>query len=518
MRSDDEHGSPPARPGAGHSATLEAALRESELRYRVLYDENPSMYFTVDPAGTVLSVNPFGAEQLGYAAADLVGQPVLQVFHPEDREPVREQLQRCIDAPGRSLAWEFRKVHRDGRVLWVREVARAVADRDGGTIVLIVCEDITARKEMEQALRRARDEMELRVVERTAELERQRRFLRQIIDVDPNFIFARDGEGRFTLVNQAVAEALGATVEQLIGRCDPRHAAAPAADTLCERFIAEEPFTDATGRVRWFQTVERPLCDERGAVTQVLGSATDITARREAETKLRHSEARLRRSQQELQHLAGRLLTAQEDERRRLAREMHDDLTQRLVGLSMQAARLEQLRPPNCAETSALIREIRAALSQLAADIHALSRRLHPSVLSDLGLVAALELECESSADRGKLHVAFEHHAVPPDIDKDTAVCLYRIAQEALRNVAKHARTDTARVRLIGLDDGSLQLTVEDRGVGFDTTQVRSAGIGLASMGERARLIQADFAVESRAGAGATVRVRAPAARGTAPG
>ena len=344
------------------------------------------MYFTVDTAGTVLSVNPFGAQQLGYIVEDLVGQPVLHVFHPEDKNSVKQQFQTCVDSPGKVFSWEFRKVRKNGDVMWVREVARAVRDRDGQIIVLIVCEDITSRKTVEEELRRARDEMEQRVAERTVEL---------------------------------------------------------------------------------------------------------------------------RQSQQELQLLAGRLLTAQEDERRRLAREMHDDLTQRLAGIAMQAGRLTRLLPPQSQEIRKLTRDIGAALSQLSTDVHALSRRLHPSILEDLGLVDAMAAECAAYSQQGAIEAHFRPSDVPEVIDKNTAMCLYRIAQEALRNIAKHAKTHEARVFLRG-ENGSLTLAIEDDGVGFDVGRVRGIGLGLASMEERARLIRAEFAVESRPGGGSVVRVRVP--------
>ncbi|HEU0058963.1 MAG TPA: PAS domain-containing protein [Hyphomicrobiaceae bacterium] len=123
-----------------------AALEESEARYRALYDDNPSMYFTVDAGGTVLSVNEFGARQLGYAPAELVGHSVLQVIHPEDRQSALRHLARCAAAPETVFTSELRKIHRDGSIMWVREVARAV--RDSG--LLIVCEEITERKRAEE--------------------------------------------------------------------------------------------------------------------------------------------------------------------------------------------------------------------------------------------------------------------------------------------------------------------------------------------------------------------------------
>lgn len=131
----------------------ETALRHSEERYRTLYENNPSMYFTVDATGKVLSVNRFGAEQLGYTVAELAGQPVLNVFHPEDKAEVLQQLQTCLQNPTQLFHWELRKIHKNGTLLWVKEHAHAVREVEGKTVVLIVCEDITAHKRMELALR-----------------------------------------------------------------------------------------------------------------------------------------------------------------------------------------------------------------------------------------------------------------------------------------------------------------------------------------------------------------------------
>jgi PAS domain S-box-containing protein len=128
---------------------VQVALEESEARYRALYDDNPSMYFTLDASGTVLSVNEFGARQLGYTPAELVGQSVLRVVHEEDLEAARQHLGKCAENIERVVTAELRKVHRDGRIVWVREVARAVPAGQQA-VLLIVCEDITERKRAEE--------------------------------------------------------------------------------------------------------------------------------------------------------------------------------------------------------------------------------------------------------------------------------------------------------------------------------------------------------------------------------
>jgi PAS domain S-box-containing protein len=151
----DAHGQPARLRGITHDITerkkAQAALGDSEARYRALYHDNPSMYFTVDASGTVLLVNEFGARQLGYAPADLVGQSVLKVIHQEDHEAARRHLASCVQNCQTIATTELRKVDRDGKVIWVREVARAV--RDPGqerTVLLLVCEEITERKRVEE--------------------------------------------------------------------------------------------------------------------------------------------------------------------------------------------------------------------------------------------------------------------------------------------------------------------------------------------------------------------------------
>lgn len=129
-----------------NNAKQAGALRESEERYRALYENNPSMCFTLDVQGRVLSVNRYGLEQLGYARKDLVGQSVLNIFHEDDHKAVLEQMDYCLKNRGAVSYWEFRKVRKQGDVMWVREAARSMQNVDGNTVILLVCEDITERK------------------------------------------------------------------------------------------------------------------------------------------------------------------------------------------------------------------------------------------------------------------------------------------------------------------------------------------------------------------------------------
>ena len=261
------------------------------------------------------------------------------------------------------------------------------------------------------------------------------------------------------------------------------------------------------GAFREFRTWSDELVQRLRTVGEVFANAL---ARKRADQDLHAREESLRKTQDELRLLTGRLLQAQEDERRRIAREMHDDWTQRLAVLAIDVAKLEtQLDPSSNAHCQ--LQGMRGELVRLSEDVHALSRQLHPSILDDLGLVDALRSECASVARREGVAVAYHSDDVTDSLPKDVALCVYRVAQEALRNVVKHAGTQEARVSLVR-SGRELILTIQDRGVGFDAAEVRSReGLGLSSMGERVRQVLGELSVDSEPGQGTTVTVRVPA-------
>jgi signal transduction histidine kinase len=240
---------------------------------------------------------------------------------------------------------------------------------------------------------------------------------------------------------------------------------------------------------------------------------TNALAHKRADEALRARERSLRQTRERLRQLAAKLLHAQEEERRRIAREMHDDWTQRLAVLGIDIAKLEQqIGSPE--KALPLLRTMQEQLVELSEDVHALSRQLHPSILDDLGLVEALRSECAGFARREAITVEYRPEEVPTALSKDIALCVYRVAQEALRNIAKHAVVNEARVSLVA-SGPELVLRVEDHGAGFDPAGVRARpGLGLSSMEERVRLVGAELCVTSAPGRGTTVVVRIPLASG----
>jgi PAS domain S-box-containing protein len=206
--------------------------------------------------------------------------------------------------------------------------------------------------------------------------------------------------------------------------------------------------------------------------------------------------------------LLRRLVRAQEEERRRIARELHDDLTQRLAVLAIDAGKLEKLLDGH-GDLRDRVRDFREQLVSLSEGVHSLSHQLHPSILDDLGLADALRAECNSLAQRDNILVRFHADNVPSDLSREVALSVYRVTQEALRNVARHAQTQEVSVRLVA-KDGELVLGVRDWGIGFDVAARGKTGLGLESMRERVRLIRAHLTVRSQLGKGTKITVRIP--------
>jgi PAS domain S-box-containing protein len=207
-------------------------------------------------------------------------------------------------------------------------------------------------------------------------------------------------------------------------------------------------------------------------------------------------------------HLSGQLIQAQEAERSRIAREIHDDYLQRLAVLSIELSDLTKYLERD-SEGSHRLRELRDRVGELSSDLHSLSHRLHSSTLDNLGLIPALTSLCMEFGDHHSIDVDFVEENVPPDIPKEVALCLFRITQEALQNIKKHSHSDSAVVWAKGLEQ-KIHLSISDRGAGFDQAGSRRSGIGIQSMEERVRLVGGQFAVHSRPMEGTTIDVWVP--------
>ena len=239
--------------------------------------------------------------------------------------------------------------------------------------------------------------------------------------------------------------------------------------------------------------------DAAGRAVLTYGVLRNVTTRKQAEDELRG--------------LSRRLIRAQEAERALLARELHDDVTQRLAVLAIDVGRAELAAAEGAQAES--MRAIREGLVQMSEDIHSLAYQLHPSVLEELGLAEALRAECERRERQSRVALSVVCDPLPDVVSRDVALCLFRVAQEALSNVVRHAGARAASVVLRQMDDGLL-LAVSDDGSGFDrATSPKGMNLGLASMRERVSLVHGTLDIESAPGEGTSVVAWVPVAGGS---
>ena len=267
--------------------------------------------------------------------------------------------------------------------------------------------------------------------------------------------------------------------------------------------------------MKWIQSSGRPYFKPTGEPDRLLGVSIDITRHKLIEEALRENEKILRNSQKDLRKLTGRLISTKEEELRRLSRELHDDLTQRLAILAIEAGKLEiyLFEKVSLPEAIQKVSEIKGQLIKISEDIHRISRQLHPTILDDLGLVRAIEAECTALAQREGIEIIFTSENVPDRLPADVPLCLYRIVQESLNNCICHSGTKSCKVILKSSED-KISLTVKDTGRGFDPVDVRDKpGLGLSSMRERVLLVEGNFKVDSQPGRGTSLHVSIPLTR-----
>jgi signal transduction histidine kinase len=239
---------------------------------------------------------------------------------------------------------------------------------------------------------------------------------------------------------------------------------------------------------------------------QIMGICTVILLQAALISWLLYEREWRRRSQREAHDLSGRLIKAHEEERERLARELHDDVSQRLAALAIDAAQYENSPSASASTTQ---HSIHQGLVRLSEDVHGLSYQLHPSILADLGLVEALNSECKRYPDEW-IELRVNETDIPAKLPHDVALCLFRIAQEALRNASRHAKANRVQVSLSRVGQG-LKLTIADDGIGFDPGEPRKGtSLGLASMRQRATSVRGKFEVKANPHGGTTISAWVP--------
>jgi PAS domain S-box-containing protein len=535
----------------------EEALRAEEERYRALFDDNPTMFFTLDTNGVVLSVNRYGATQLGYTAEELVGESVLNVFYPPDRESVAQQLQECLRSPGRVRSWEFRKIRKDGSMLWVKEAVRAVRDSEGNQVVLVVCEDITARKLAEEELAQYRDQLEVLVRERTRELTEANEKLQQEIAERRQAqaalaaekerlavtlrsmgegVIVTDASGNVGLMN-GVAEALTGWIErEALGRPldqvlrilnertreplpNPAQEVREAGGTA--RMDDNVVLIAHDGLERIVSASSAPVRDREGELVGVVLVLRDITERRQMEAELLKSQ-----KLESIGVLAGGL-----------AHDFNNLLTAIMGNLSV--ARLQASPGDPIVERLAVSERACVQAKSLADQLLTFSKGGAPVRRpTDLALVIrdSAEFVLRGSNVRCEFHMAEDLWQAEIDAGQINQALSNLIlnADQSMPDggviVVRAENEDVSRGSGIPIEPGRyIKVSVSDQGVGiapehvekiFDpyfTSKQRGSGLGLTTAYSVVRRHGGTISVFSELGKGTTFVVYLPAATAEAP-
>lgn len=480
----------------------EKALSESESRFRAILDYSPGLVFLKDLEGRYLHVNRQYERTFHMNCRDIVGKSDDDLFPPQQAAQFRANDRKVLEA-GVPLEFEEVATHDDGPHTSI-VFKFLLRKEDGHPYALCgITTDITDRKR--------------------AEVERQRLVKDRLLLLESTGegIYGVDLEKRFTFMNKAAARMLGYRMDEVLGKnthslvhhSRPNGSPYPMEECRIFQCLRSGQGCQVDDEMLWRQDgtgfpVEYtafPIV-EGDAIVGAVVTFTDITERKRAEEELQRTLAQLRT-------LSQRLDVVREDERTRIARELHDELGVRLTCLKLDLARLQSLSGGSLprAKMEEKVRSMMADVDSTIASVQRLVVELRPGILDDLGLVAAIEWQCQDFERRSGTRCVCKASKEAVHLERSHATAAFRICQEALTNVARHAKATSVLVR-VEQANGELLVEVQDDGQGITAEQLTdSASLGLLGMRERARGLGGRLEIAARPdGKGTTVTLRLP--------
>jgi PAS domain S-box-containing protein len=462
----------------------EDALRESEAKFRLLAETTPCGIFIYREDGAFCYFNPQVEAFTGYSAEELRSMTVWDIVHPDFRDVVRARTAARFqgeDVPFRS---EFQVATKNGLPRWIDYTAKLI-EFQREPAVLGSAFDITGNK---------RHELEAK--EHTA-------LLQTLVANSPFGIMVGGKDHRVRFCNPAFQRMFLYGSDEVIGRDPDELVGLPEnaeATDISRRVLSGEVVHVTTTRRR---KDGGKINVELHAIPLISGDEfagcfgiyQDITDRVESEAKLRA--------------LRGRLTRVEDEERARIARELHDDIGQQLALLTLQLEELHRKASRDAPSLATRLETSKQLTVRLSADVNRLSHGLHPSQLALLGLTKTLSGFCEEFARQNPIAIDFQTDAIPK-LSAEVTTCLYRVAQEAIRNAARHSGAGRVRLELVARS-GAIWLRVSDEGRGFDRAATEGgSGLGLVSMTERVRSVGGELSVRSEVGRGTRIEVSIP--------
>ena len=477
---------------------VEETLHKSEERLRLAQQVARVGAFERDIQTGIVTWTPEMESMYGLPAGSFDGSRAAfeNLVHRDDRARVIELLEGALKT-GQPTNGEWRAVWPDGNVHWIDARWQVLMNESGApSRVVGVSMDVTERKLAEEALMTLNRALE----ERTRALQERQELLKIFIQNVPVGAVMLDRDLRYLQVSDRFCADYGVDGSQLVGRSHyemfpdipPQwkeiHQRAIQGETLRAE---EDHWERKGGGTTWVRWEVRPWWNSEGLPGGILIFTENITRRKQME--------------EALSQMSRKLIESQEQERARIGRELHDDISQRLA---MVAVKLEQLQE-NPTEMESRLRDLRKETTEIADDVQALSHELHSSKLEYLGVVAGLRSWCSELAERQRMEINFKSD-VSSALPLDIGVCLLRVLQESLHNAMKYSGVKGVDVQ-VSEHSNEVQLTISDSGRGFDLRAAQQGrGLGLTSMQERVRLVNGTIAIESMPHAGTTIRVRVP--------
>ncbi|MDH5666407.1 MAG: PAS domain S-box protein [Nitrospira sp.] len=418
-------------------------------------------------------------------------------IHPEDQQKVGDKLEAYLAGIVPEFWEEYRIQRKDGIYIWVLDRGVAVFDEEGRAIRMVGAEtDITWRKESEEALRRSEQEF------RTLADNVPALFSYIGLDFRYRFVNKRYEElfGRHdkTMVGMTVFDLLGSDGYAVV---EPYLRKALEGESVAFEYELKVPGDG----IRYLSVQYVPDRGKQGEVRGLFALLADVTA-------LKLSEAALRGREAELRALNAKLVQVQEEERRRIARDLHDDVTQRLAALTLELHGMKRYAVEAGCDPSIVskVKGLGESVERLTTDVQQLAHHLHPSILEHAGLEAAAREHADEFSARTGLLTEVLVRDLPKEVPLDQATCLYRVLQESLQNVRKHANASNVLVRLLGTNHG-VGICVHDDGQGLESkTAGNRKGLGLTSMAERVWSLKGTFRVRTRPDDGTEIHAWVP--------
>ena len=482
---------------------MEQALRKSEESYRYLVENANDIIYKTDHTGHFTFFNPIAVKTTEYPPEYLLGRHYLDLIRPDSRKDAEKFYVSQFKERLPSTYYEFPIITKSGKEVWLGQRVQLIFENDRVVGFHAVARDITERRRVEEALR-----------------ESEERY-RQLVKHAPAAIFEFDVEKqKLVALNEVLYEFLGYTNDEI--------ETMDAIDFLAEesrklymgrlgKVIAGEEIPETVeyklrgkgGREIWALLNTRVLCDQ-GKPRRATVVAHDITDLKKAEEALRKSENRLR-------SLSSQLMKAQEMERMRLSKELHDELGQSLALLKHRMRSIQSKLQKGQSSLYEECEETTRHIDQIIENVRRLSRDLSPSILEDLGLTSALQWLTQNFEKQYPFITSLDIDNIDDLFAKEVQTNFYRISQEALTNIAKHAEAKHVSFT-VKESEGSISLIIEDDGKGFDVNKIRAIhypekGLGLDAMEERAHMLGASFDIESQVGEGTRITLTIPIER-----